>query len=759
MAVDAVARAIAAGKVPVDAYQMAVAGGYTGTKEQFEQDMGNSGTNAINAADSAAAAAASATTAANAAGNLAPAYSASATYAVGDHVLYDGGYYVCTTAITTAEAWTAAHWTAAKVGPEITDLKTQINGSMYGVDGITDFFIPKALLINSSGNWSTSVARHISIPVKGGDAISLTGNSDYAGTYAALKSDNAASGAAADFCANSGDDVWQERKTLEIDTTVNFVAPSDCNVLYLTIHGSVTTAIAIPVSIKVNGVEYNYNIRKAIDSVKADKADKNSPAFTGSPTAPTADNSVDNTQLATTEFVKNVALNISQYADTLANGTNVDNLLSPGTYRVLTKSAAQSMTGTPPTAEVGYKLVVVETTRTERIYQIAFPNSYYIPILYRYYTGTEWREWNTININFNSYNGSKNLLPKKAHTATVNGVSTNYEDGVLTLNGTANASAGRTTHLTDTFVLKAGTYTLSETYVNNRAFNIYIEDIDDNVIANSKNILSPATFTLSAAKECYIGINVTNGNIYDNVSVKLQIEQNDVQTYFVAPSYQTAVDKEARMPISGILSAFTNIECAGDSLTYGAVYTNNSNYRQAYKTYPDVMGHITGATITAVATAGYNASEWWTAYGNQISAKTNALAIIYLGTNGGLTDTMDVDVVGDDPTNWSDTHTGNYAKIINAYQTAGYKVLLVKCFATSGDLDATNSVIKQMADRFKCGLVDNEYMANISYHYTPDRSYANTLHYNDLGYSALAHLISDNADNMSETYKSYIIPN
>ena len=127
MAVDALARALAAGKVPVSAYEMAVKAGYTGTEEQFAEDMGNSGTNATNAANSATAAAASATTAANAAGNLAPAYSASATYAVGDHVLYDGGYYVCTTAITTAEAWTAAHWTAAKVGPEITDLKTQID--------------------------------------------------------------------------------------------------------------------------------------------------------------------------------------------------------------------------------------------------------------------------------------------------------------------------------------------------------------------------------------------------------------------------------------------------------------------------------------------------------------------------------------------------------------------------------------------------------------------------------------------------------
>lgn len=132
MAVDSLARAMAAGKIPVTAYEEAVAGGYTGTKEQFEEDMGNSATNATNAADSADAAAASATTASNAAANFAPAYSSSATYAVGDHVLYDGGYYVCNTAITTAEAWTSAHWTATKVGPEITDLENAIKGIVTG---------------------------------------------------------------------------------------------------------------------------------------------------------------------------------------------------------------------------------------------------------------------------------------------------------------------------------------------------------------------------------------------------------------------------------------------------------------------------------------------------------------------------------------------------------------------------------------------------------------------------------------------------
>ena len=44
--------------------------------------------------------------------SAAPAYSASSTYSVGDHCTYNGKLYVCSTAISTAEAWNSAHWTA-----------------------------------------------------------------------------------------------------------------------------------------------------------------------------------------------------------------------------------------------------------------------------------------------------------------------------------------------------------------------------------------------------------------------------------------------------------------------------------------------------------------------------------------------------------------------------------------------------------------------------------------------------------------------
>lgn len=58
---------------------------------------------------------------------VASVYSATKTYAVGDYAYYNGTLYRCTTAITTAEAWTSGHWTAAKIGDDVTELQTAID--------------------------------------------------------------------------------------------------------------------------------------------------------------------------------------------------------------------------------------------------------------------------------------------------------------------------------------------------------------------------------------------------------------------------------------------------------------------------------------------------------------------------------------------------------------------------------------------------------------------------------------------------------
>ena len=70
---------------------------------------------------------------AGAAGVVASAYSSSKTYKVGDYVIHNSNLYRCITAITTAEAFTAAHWTQIVLADDVSDLKTDLNGVSYAL--------------------------------------------------------------------------------------------------------------------------------------------------------------------------------------------------------------------------------------------------------------------------------------------------------------------------------------------------------------------------------------------------------------------------------------------------------------------------------------------------------------------------------------------------------------------------------------------------------------------------------------------------
>ena len=66
---------------------------------------------------------------------MAPTYSTSAVYAVGSYAWYDGKLYRCTTAITSGETWTSAHWTLANLGSDVSDLKSAFSKATSVLSG------------------------------------------------------------------------------------------------------------------------------------------------------------------------------------------------------------------------------------------------------------------------------------------------------------------------------------------------------------------------------------------------------------------------------------------------------------------------------------------------------------------------------------------------------------------------------------------------------------------------------------------------
>ena len=60
-------------------------------------------------------------------GNVADEYDSTATYDVGDLVVYKGVLYECSSAITTAEAWNPDHWSRINLGDIIADMDGAID--------------------------------------------------------------------------------------------------------------------------------------------------------------------------------------------------------------------------------------------------------------------------------------------------------------------------------------------------------------------------------------------------------------------------------------------------------------------------------------------------------------------------------------------------------------------------------------------------------------------------------------------------------
>lgn len=204
--------------------------------------------------------------------------------------------------------------------------------------------------------------------------------------------------------------------------------------------------------------------------------------------------------------------------------------------------------------------------------------------------------------------------------------------------------------------------------------------------------------------------------------------------------------------------AFGSITCIGDSLTWSQVYTGNSTSRQAYNPYPKVIEHLTGVPASYIAHPGASPVSLWQSSESDIVAKDGQLTIIYLGTNNGLTDTMDTDMSDDDYTDWANTETGCYGKFIAKSLSLDSRVVLVRVHSSSGNVNTTNAVIEKMGQRFNVPVLDNVYLSGAIYHNWPNGQGSNGTHYNDFGYAQFAKNIINEISNIPASNLISMIP-
>lgn len=106
-------------------------------------------------------------------GVVASAYSASKTYAVGDYVIHNSNLYRCTTAITTAESFTAGHWTQVVLADDVTDVKS----------ALTNLPVTSATFTALTNSHYSDSKNRIAVNIKAGEKyytyIEQTGTRDY----------------------------------------------------------------------------------------------------------------------------------------------------------------------------------------------------------------------------------------------------------------------------------------------------------------------------------------------------------------------------------------------------------------------------------------------------------------------------------------------------------------------------------------------------------------------------------------------------
>ena len=192
-----------------------------------------------------------------------------------------------------------------------------------------------------------------------------------------------------------------------------------------------------------------------------------------------------------------------------------------------------------------------------------------------------------------------------------------------------------------------------------------------------------------------------------------------------------------------------NVVCIGDSLTEGAYGVPSGSDPVVGKlNYPYYFGQLTGANVINNGKCGWTPKLHFEnkPFENSLTADTD-IVIIMLGTNNGLTDTLDADTAYDNYNDYADTETGNYAKIIEYVneKTAGNaKIILMTPPVTTrrNYIDDTSDVVKKLATKYGLDVIDVNASCGVTDYNIRKYMPVDELHFNAEGYKLIAAYIS-----------------
>ena len=234
----------------------------------------------------------------------------------------------------------------------------------------------------------------------------------------------------------------------------------------------------------------------------------------------------------------------------------------------------------------------------------------------------------------------------------------------------------------------------------------------------------------------------------------LEIIANKCSQIKDIPGIEIDVTNVSKLIFDYSVDAVSDVICIGDSMTEGVIvdYDNIHVAAAAYLTYsyPTVLSHLTGWTIENAGYGGIDALNWWEHEFNKYDYSSYKLALIELGQNHGLTDTLIEDTTiseGQTYLDYASTNTGSYCKIIEGIQNANSRILIV--IVISPRLNpTTRSVIFQIIEKYNLPYIDlkDHTMINLEDDKYHGKSYQGTIdyiHYTRSGYIAKAIMIKN----------------
>ncbi|MBR2011648.1 MAG: hypothetical protein IKA08_00050 [Alphaproteobacteria bacterium] len=313
----------------------------------------------------------------------------------------------------------------------------------------------------------------------------------------------------------------------------------------------------------------------------------------------------------------------------------------------------------------------------------------------------------------------------------------NYTDITSTMTQTDNTyvtNAGRTAS-SNNYKMKSFTPTVGKKYIivtgTQSSDNIQQIYQADSISVKMSGNDSYGCYEVLAKNNNTIYINCTHS--YDKVFKIYESKQSTL--------IQTNSD------INRTIGITSNAVFCGDSLTYGQAYTSATSSYQNYYNYPYFMKKLLNLdTIEEYARGGATATSWWNRFNEEIKS-TNSIYFVWLGTNSNFTDTVATDCAGDDYTQYAETETGYYGKILGKIKSlSGNKIVMLntRYAGGGGNVNTNNKVINDLATKFDAIVVDvknSDAWTNNNYHTI--NGYVNAVHFNTIGNNYIANVVNN----------------